>query len=57
VVYTPRGRLTSTSAPRIAVIVDPAHPSRIYPLLMSAYGLTGREKEVTQLDASSVHGG
>lgn len=27
-----------------AVIVEPAHPSRIYPLLMSAYGLTEREK-------------
>jgi hypothetical protein len=28
---------------RIAVIVEPAHPARIGPLLMSAYGLTERE--------------
>jgi DNA-binding CsgD family transcriptional regulator len=41
--------LTSTGTPRIAVIVEPAHPSRIYPLLMSAYGLTEREKDVTRL--------
>src|SRR5215472_6128434 len=41
--------LTSTGAPRIAVIVEPAHPSRIYPLLMSAYGLTEREKDITRL--------
>lgn len=34
---------------RIAVIVEPAHPSRIYPLLMSAYGLTERERDVTRL--------
>jgi DNA-binding CsgD family transcriptional regulator len=41
--------LTSTGAPRIAVIIEPAHPSRIYPLLMSVYGLTEREKDVTRL--------
>jgi DNA-binding CsgD family transcriptional regulator len=34
---------------RIAVIVEPAHPARIYPLLMAAYQLTEREREVTQL--------
>lgn len=34
---------------RIAVIVEPAHPARIYPLLMAAYGLTDRERDVTQL--------
>lgn len=34
---------------RIAVIVEPAHPARIYPLLMAAYGLTDREREVTWL--------
>ena len=35
--------------PRVAVIVEPAHPARIAPLLMSAYGLTEREQEITQL--------
>jgi DNA-binding CsgD family transcriptional regulator len=34
---------------RIAVIVEPAHPARIAPLLMAAYGLTEREQEVTRL--------
>ncbi|MFC9357000.1 LuxR C-terminal-related transcriptional regulator [Rhodococcus sp. NPDC057014] len=41
--------LSSTGRRRIAVIVEPAHPSRLHPLLMSAYGLTEREKEVTTL--------
>ena len=30
------------------MIVEPAHPARITPLLMSAYGLTEREQEVTR---------
>jgi DNA-binding CsgD family transcriptional regulator len=34
---------------RIAVIVEPAHPARIYPLLMAAYGLTDRERDVARL--------
>ncbi len=34
---------------RIAVIVEPAHPARIYPLLMSAYHFTERERDVTEL--------
>ncbi|CAN5429781.1 LuxR C-terminal-related transcriptional regulator [soil metagenome] len=34
---------------RVAVIVEPAHPARIAPLLMSAYGLTEREQDVTRL--------
>jgi DNA-binding CsgD family transcriptional regulator len=34
---------------RVAVIVEPAHPARITPLLMAAYGLTEREQEVTRL--------
>ena len=34
---------------RVAVIVEPAHPGRIAPLLMSAYGLTEREQEITRL--------
>jgi len=33
---------------RVAVIVEPAHPSRIYPLLMAAYKLTDRERDVTE---------
>ena len=39
----------SDGARRIAVIVEPAHPARIAPLLMSAYGLTAREQDVTRL--------
>ena len=34
---------------RVAVIVEPAHPALITPLLMSAYGLTTREQELTRL--------
>jgi DNA-binding CsgD family transcriptional regulator len=41
--------LIASGTRRAAVIVEPAHPARITPLLMSAYGLTGREQEVTQL--------
>ena len=41
--------LVSDGQRRIAVIVEPAHPARIGPLLMSAYGLTDREQDVTRL--------
>lgn len=41
--------LVASGAPRVAVIVEPAHPARISPLLMSAYGLTEREQEVARL--------
>jgi DNA-binding CsgD family transcriptional regulator len=41
--------LVGTASRRVAVIVEPAHPARIAPLLMSAYGLTEREQEVTRL--------
>jgi DNA-binding CsgD family transcriptional regulator len=41
--------LVSAGSRRVAVIVEPAHPARIYPLLMSAYGLTERERDVTGL--------
>jgi DNA-binding CsgD family transcriptional regulator len=41
--------LVTGSARRVAVIVEPAHPARITPLLMAAYGLTHREQEITRL--------
>lgn len=41
--------LVSGRSRRVAVIVEPAHPARISPLLMSAYGLTEREQDVTRL--------
>jgi DNA-binding CsgD family transcriptional regulator len=41
--------LVASGSRRAAVIVEPAHPARISPLLMSAYGLTEREQEVTAL--------
>ncbi len=34
---------------RVAVIIEPAHPAKITPLLMSAYGLTEREQEITAM--------
>ncbi len=37
------------AGPRVTVIIQPAHPDRIAPLLMSIFGLTDREQEVTQL--------
>ncbi|MDQ4068886.1 MAG: LuxR C-terminal-related transcriptional regulator [Actinomycetota bacterium] len=41
--------LVSGGTQRAAVIIEPAHPARIAPLLMEAYGLTDREQEVTRL--------
>ena len=41
--------LVADGSRRVAVIVEPAHPARISPLLMSAYGLTEREQDVTRL--------
>lgn len=41
--------LVSQGSRRVAVIIEPAHPARISPLLMAAYGLTEREQEVTRL--------
>lgn len=41
--------LISDGSHRVAVIIEPAHPARIYPLLMSAYGLTERERDITRL--------
>jgi DNA-binding CsgD family transcriptional regulator len=44
------GTLLSTNGERqVAVIVEPAHPARITPLLMDAYGLSEREQDVTRL--------
>jgi DNA-binding CsgD family transcriptional regulator len=34
---------------RVAVIVEPAHPARIFELMMSAHGLTARERDVVRL--------
>ena len=42
-------RMAGAGAGCAAVIVQPAHPARIVPLLMDAYGLTPREQEVTTL--------
>lgn len=33
---------------RVTVIIEQAHPDRVAPLLMSIYGLTARERDVTQ---------
>jgi DNA-binding CsgD family transcriptional regulator len=41
--------LVADRSRRVAVIIEPAHPARIASLLMSAYGLTAREQEVTRL--------
>ena len=41
--------LLSGADRRVAVIVEPAHPARITSLLMSAYQLTDRERDVTRL--------
>lgn len=40
--------LMSGGTQRVAVIVEPAHPARITPLLMAAYQLTDREQDVTR---------
>lgn len=41
--------LQSGTDRRVAVIIEPAHPARITSLLMSAYALTERERDVTRL--------
>ena len=41
--------LVSDRLRRAAVIIEPAHPARISPLLMAAYGLSEREQDVTRL--------
>ena len=42
-------RLEEAGDRRVAVIIEAAHPARIYPLLMAAYRLTERERDVTGL--------
>jgi DNA-binding CsgD family transcriptional regulator len=42
-------RLDTSGSTRVAIIVEPAYPARIYPLLMAAFGLTERERDVTRL--------
>jgi DNA-binding CsgD family transcriptional regulator len=41
--------LVAGGARRVAVIVEPAHPARISPLLMAAYQLSDREQDITRL--------
>lgn len=41
--------LVTDGTRRVAIIIEPAHPARIAPLLMAAYGLTERERDVTRL--------
>ena len=41
--------LQSDGARRVAVIIERGDPDRLAPLLMAAYGLTDREKDVTHL--------
>jgi DNA-binding CsgD family transcriptional regulator len=41
--------LVAGGTDRVAVIMEAAHPARITPLLMTAYGLTEREQDVTRL--------
>ncbi|HXF56434.1 MAG TPA: helix-turn-helix transcriptional regulator [Actinomycetota bacterium] len=41
--------LAGTGSLRAAVILEPAGPARIVPLLMAPYGLTERERDVTRL--------
>src|SRR5690242_7087341 len=44
-----RACLIESGSLRVAVIIEPAHPARLYPLLESAYQLTPRERDVTRL--------
>jgi DNA-binding CsgD family transcriptional regulator len=42
-------RLSGKADGQVAVIIQPASPSDVAPLVALAYGLTGREREVTRL--------
>ncbi len=41
--------LVADGSRRAAVIIEPAHPARLMPLLMAAYQLTERERDITRL--------
>ena len=41
--------LVAGGSRRVAVIIEPANPARISPLLMAAYQLTDREQDITRL--------
>jgi DNA-binding CsgD family transcriptional regulator len=43
------GMLGGSSAGRVAVLIQRAHPTLVAPLLLKAFGLTAREQEVAQL--------
>jgi DNA-binding CsgD family transcriptional regulator len=43
------GAALTGAVSRVAVIIEPAHPARITTLLMAAYELSQRERDVTQL--------
>ena len=45
----PRAVLANGGTRRAAVIIEPAHPARIAPLLLDAYGVTDREQDVARL--------
>jgi len=47
-------RLTGRGAAEIAVIMEPAPPGELAPLLLPAYGLTRREDEVAQMVLSGT---
>ena len=49
--------LVSEGRRRVAVIVQPAHPARIAPLLMAAYELTERDNENRVIEGQPVRGG
>jgi DNA-binding CsgD family transcriptional regulator len=43
------GQVGTPSSGEVAVFIQRAHPTLVAPLLLSAYGLTPREQEVTQI--------
>jgi DNA-binding CsgD family transcriptional regulator len=42
-------RLSGLSEGQTAVIIEPARPAEVAPLIVQAYGLSAREREITQL--------